>query len=235
MSTVTFLTLPADLHFCILQLLAPKALCALRETCKFFLDFIDAHGERVWRKIAIQSSYLEQTAQCTGCRAGTWSGIPDAFQGKKGSTKELAAVIDGQRSALGSFDGITTWADFGACVLVFIPYVLDEPRTEASSSVKRRCEIDKRWRRNDYSRFFSIISPCERVLSFHVDASKRLLVTTSFEGTCISRTSQRLELILFDPGGVAVQRLRDGATVWHIPQDQTSSQVFSFFEITTCR
>jgi hypothetical protein len=123
MTAVSFLTLPADLHLCIIQLLPPKAICALRETCKFFRDFVDAHGEFVWRKIAIDNSFLdEQTSPSTGFRVGAWS--PGASQG---SAADLAVAIDAQKSALGSFDDITTWKDFGLC---FHSFDLKESHTE---------------------------------------------------------------------------------------------------------
>jgi hypothetical protein len=60
MNSVPFLSIPAELHLCIFQLLTPTAICALRGTCKFFREIIDAHGERVWRRIAIESSYLDE-------------------------------------------------------------------------------------------------------------------------------------------------------------------------------
>jgi hypothetical protein len=119
MTTVPFFTLPADLHFCIIQLLSHKEICALRETCKFFRDFVDAHGERIWRRIAVES--LRRTAPCTGCRVGAWSGSPDASQ-------DLAAAIVAQKSALGSFDDITTWTDLGVCFLYSFDLMLKHTR-----------------------------------------------------------------------------------------------------------
>jgi hypothetical protein len=119
MSTVTFLSLPPELHLCIFQLLTSKAICDLRETCKFLCDFIDSNRELVWRNFAIQNSesYLdEKTAPCTGCRVSEWHGVPGAPQGSA-LAEELAAAIDAQKSALGSFDDITTWTDFGASCL----------------------------------------------------------------------------------------------------------------------
>jgi hypothetical protein len=105
MTTVKLFALPGDLHLCIIQFLKPAAICALRGTCKFFRDFLDSHSELVWRNIAIQSDYLdEQTSPSTGI-VGTWS---------PGSAVDLAVAIDAQKSALGCFDDITTWKDFGA-------------------------------------------------------------------------------------------------------------------------
>jgi hypothetical protein len=221
MPTVTFLTLPSELHLCIFQFLTPQAICALRETCRHFRDLIDAHRELVWRNIAIESSYLdEQTAPCTGCRVGTWNGSPDAIQG---GAEELAAAIRAQKSGLGSFDDITTWTDFGACCLFFLELILKGPCV-----VRRRFEIDKRWRWNHYSRFFPIISPFVMVWRLKVDTDKRLLVTTSHMGTRILLSDQRFHFISFDPGGVVVQRLRDGTETWYIPPDETPGYVFSF-------
>jgi hypothetical protein len=177
MPTVTLLTLPSELHLCIFQFLTPEAVYALRETCKFFRNFIDAHRELVWRKIAIESSYLdEQTSPCTGCRVSTWNESPNAFQN---SAEALATAIYAQKSGLGSFDDVTTWTDFGnvTCCLYSLNLALKHPY-----AVRRRFEIDKRWRRNDYRRFFPIYA-FTTVWRLKVDTDKRHLVTTSHSGT----------------------------------------------------
>jgi hypothetical protein len=117
MSTVTFWTLPSELLLCIIQLLTPQAICALRETCQLFRDFIDAHREFIWRKFVIENSYFdEQTVSCTGYRVGRQRGSPNALPD---NAEELAAAIYAQKSGLGSFDDVTTWTDFGACCLYF--------------------------------------------------------------------------------------------------------------------
>jgi hypothetical protein len=126
MPTVTFLTLPSELHLCIVNLLTPPAICGLRGTCKLLRDFLDAHREPIWRRIAIESSYLdEQTSPSTGCRVGTWCESPKSFQD---SAEELASAVCAQKSALGGFDDITTWTDFGAC---FHSFNLREYHAEA--------------------------------------------------------------------------------------------------------
>jgi hypothetical protein len=100
-----------------------------------------------------------------------------------------------------------------------------------SSPVRRRFETDKRWRRNEYRRVFSIIPPARRIKNFKIDTEKGLLITTSYTGMRGSRVSQRLDLMPFDLGGVVVQRLRDGAAVWQIHQNRALKQVFPFVRL----
>jgi hypothetical protein len=108
--------LPPELQLGIFQLLSVQALLALRWTSRSFCELIDAHSELIWRGIAIAQSYVdEHTAPCTGYKIGVRYGSCKDLADQAGGSEELEAAKRAQRSGMGCFDDVKTWADFGAC------------------------------------------------------------------------------------------------------------------------
>jgi hypothetical protein len=127
---------------------------------------------------------------------------------------------------------VSTTSRPGRTLVCMLPFLRPERNLilRHPCAVRRRFEIDKRWRSNERCRFFLIDTPLTVDSRFRIDTDKRLLITTYDEGTCILPPGQRFDFISFDPGNVFVQRLSDGGIVWRIHQDETRLQVSSFLD-----